>query len=110
MTGEKETTALCTSVGADAGQPNQNLCEDTLTDILADYNKFFQEINDPSYLATVSMRELYEASYESKPPLIDGLLYPGTYLLVGAPKRARASWLRRLPTISAPGHRFGIIR
>ena len=28
MTGEKETTVLNTSVGADAGQPNQNLCDD----------------------------------------------------------------------------------
>jgi len=90
MTGEKETTALCTSVGADAGQPNQNLCDDSLADSLEEYNRYFRQLNDPSYLATVSMRELYEASYESKPPLIDGLLYPGTYLLVGAPKLGKS--------------------
>ena len=78
MTEEKETTVLNTSVGADAGQPNQNLCDDSLADSLEEYNRYFRQLNDPSYLPTVSMRELYETAYESKPPLIDGLLYPGT--------------------------------
>ena len=32
------------------------------------------------------MRELYENVYQSKPPVIDGLLYAGTYLFAGAPK------------------------
>ena len=32
------------------------------------------------------MAELYDSVYPSKPPLIDGLLYPGTYLFAGAPK------------------------
>ena len=86
MTEEKETTVLNTSVGADAGQPNQNLCDDSLADSLEEYNRYFRQLNDPSYLPTVSMRELYETAYESKLPLIDGLLFPGTYLLVGAPK------------------------
>ena len=90
MTEEKETTVLNTSVGADAGQPNQNLCDDSLADSLEEYNRYFRQLNDPSYLATVSMRELYETAYESKPPLIDGLLYPGTYLLVGAPKLGKS--------------------
>ena len=87
MTGKKETTALNASVGADAGQPNQNLCDDSLADSIEEYNRYFRQLNDASYLATVSMRELYETAFESKPPLIDGLLFPGTYLLVGAPAR-----------------------
>ena len=90
MTGEKETTALNASVGADAGQPNQNLCDDSLADSLEEYNRYFRQLNDPSYLATVSMRELYETAFESKPPLIDGLLFPGTYLLVGEPKLGKS--------------------
>ena len=90
MTEEKETTVLNTSVGADAGQPNQNLCDNSLADSLEEYNRFFRQLNDPSYLPTVSMRELYETAYESKPPLIDGLLFPGTYLLVGAPKLGKS--------------------
>ena len=32
------------------------------------------------------MNELYENVYQSRPPVIDGLLYPGTYLFAGAPK------------------------
>ena len=96
MTEEKETTVLNTSVGADAGQPNQNLCDDSLADSLEEYNRYFRQLNDPSYLPTVSMRELYETAYESKPPLIDGLLFPGTYLLVGAPKLGKSFLVAQL--------------
>ena len=42
--------------------------------------------NNSKALETVSMAELYDSVYPSKPPLIDGLLYPGTYLFAGAPK------------------------
>ena len=45
-----------------------------------------QRIYDPAYLPTVSMQDLYETVYPSRPPVIDGLLYAGTYLFVGAPK------------------------
>ncbi len=44
MTEEKETTALNASVGADAGQPNQNLCDDTLADSFEEYNRIFSPI------------------------------------------------------------------
>ena len=37
-------------------------------------------------LQTVSMRELYENVYPGKKLVIDGLLFGGTYLFVGAPK------------------------
>ena len=85
-----ETTVLNTSVCADAGQPNQNPYDGSLSDSLEELNKYFNQINDPAYLPTLTMRELYESAYESKPPLIDGLLYQGTYLLVGAPKRGKS--------------------
>ena len=41
---------------------------------------------DPHYLHTVSMTELYQTSYKSRPPIIGGLLYGGAYILAGAPK------------------------
>ena len=41
---------------------------------------------DESYLHTVSMTELFDSAYQSKPPIIDGLLYRGTYLFAGSPK------------------------
>ena len=42
--------------------------------------------SDPAYLPTLTMNQLYENVYDSKQPIIDHLLYPGTYLFVGAPK------------------------
>jgi len=51
---------------------------------------------DPSYLKTVTMTELYNTVFQSKPPLIDGLLYPGTYLFVGAPKLGKSFLMAQL--------------
>ena len=43
-------------------------------------------MTDPYYLHTISMTELYQTAYQSRPPIIDGLLYAGAYILAGAPK------------------------
>ena len=43
-------------------------------------------MSHPHYLHTVSMTELYQTPYKSRPPIIDGLLYGGAYILAGAPK------------------------
>mgnify|MGYP000755914302 FL=1 len=43
-------------------------------------------MTDPHYLHTISMTELYQTAYQSRPPIIDGLLYAGAYILAGAPK------------------------
>lgn len=51
---------------------------------------------EPSYLKTISMSELYDAVYQSKPPLIDGLLYPGTYIFAGAPKLGKSFLMAQL--------------
>lgn len=51
---------------------------------------------DPSYLKTMSMTELYDTVFQSRPPLIDGLLYPGTYLFVGAPKLGKSFLMAQL--------------
>jgi RecA-family ATPase len=51
---------------------------------------------EPSYLQTVSMNELYDTVYERRPALIDGLLYPGTYLFVGAPKLGKSFFMAQL--------------
>jgi hypothetical protein len=90
-------TALSTSVGADDGQSLNAISNNSITNEDADFNSF-EEIQrkmmrmlDPRYLHTVSMTELYDTVYRSRPPLIDGLLYPGTYLFVVLPSSARAS-------------------
>ena len=51
---------------------------------------------DPSYLKTVSMTELYDTVFQSKPPIIDGLLYPGTYIFAGAPKLGKSFLMAQL--------------
>ena len=51
---------------------------------------------DPSYLKTISMTELYDTVFQSKSPLIDGLLFPGTYLFVGAPKLGKSFLMAQL--------------
>ena len=43
-------------------------------------------MTDPQYLHTVSMTELYQTTYRSRPPIIEGLLHAGAYILAGAPK------------------------
>ena len=36
------------------------------------------------------MSELYDTVYQSKPPLIEGLLYPGVYIFAGSPKLGKS--------------------
>lgn len=93
---QKKTTAPYPSVGADE---EQSLKKFTKLSIATEptenkspepsFNEMFrkmQRIYDPAYLPTVSMQDLYETVYPSRPPIMDGLLYAGTYLFVGAPK------------------------
>ena len=91
MKGTKEMTARNPSVGAESGQPIQK----TTLSISEDDSEFkekmrrlqlVQRMSDPNYLPTITMNELYENVYQSRPPVIDGLLRTGTYLMAGAPK------------------------
>lgn len=42
------------------------------------------------------MNDLYENVYQSRPPVIDGLLYTGAYLFVGAPKVGKSFLMAQL--------------
>ena len=97
---KKKTTAPDTSVGADDGQPLHNSTENSICAFEEEINGDFQNsaesldeiyrrmqrLTDPHYLHTISMTELYQTAYQSRPPIIDGLLYAGAYILAGAPK------------------------
>ena len=90
---EKENAAPSASVGADAGQQFLNKYDNNIPDAGAESNENFDELKkklrrmqDPAYLPTVTMTELYDTVYESKPPVIDGLFQNGTYIFAGAPK------------------------
>ena len=106
----KEKTALTSSVGADERQSIQ-LCNaeiiptetveinDPDENSQEDFEKIcrqMQRMSDPAYLHTVTMNELYETVYQSRPPVIDGLLYSGTYLFAGAPKVGKSFFMAQL--------------
>ena len=97
---QEKTTVPIPSVGADGEQPILNNSTGIITTDLPEINSQFSEpeenfediqrqldrMMNPAYLHTVTLNELYETTYPSRPPIIDGLLYPGTYLFAGAPK------------------------
>lgn len=103
---QEKTTALYPPVGADGGQPlskepSQSIAEDTAeyktqADDLEEIMQQIRRASDPAYLPTVSMNDLYEQVFPGRPPVIDGLLYAGTYLFVGAPKVGKSFLMAQL--------------
>ena len=96
MTNQKETTAFGSSVGADERQPIQkctdnsiSACNENIKDFGEMQKELLRELS-PSSLKTITMSELYDTVYDSKPPLIDGLLYPGAYIFAGSPKLGKS--------------------
>lgn len=55
-----------------------------------------RQYNSPGYMRTFSMSDLYENVYDSRPPIVDGLLYSRTYLFVGAPKVGKSFFMAQL--------------
>ena len=102
MIDKKEMTAPNVSVGADTEQPSQKSTANIITTKDENFKSFEEtqremiRMMDPSYLKTISMTELYDTVYQSKPPLIDGLLYPGTYIFAGAPKLGKSFLMAQL--------------
>lgn len=96
MNEAKEKAVPIPSVGADGEQPSQISTENSISEAATEnktQERSFEEllremsrVTDPAYLPTISMNELYENVYQSRPPVIEGLLYPGTYLFAGSPK------------------------
>ena len=83
-----KTTGLSIAEDLTENNPPEQTLEEKL--------RLMQRMSDPAYLHTVSMSELYENVYQSRPPVIDGLLYSGTYLFVGAPKVGKSFFMAQL--------------
>lgn len=105
MAFEEKATALIPSVGADGGQPIWINTNQSIADASAEINENFvfgevarqmRQYNSPGYMRTFSMSDLYENVYDSRPPIVDGLLYSGTYLFVGAPKVGKSFFMAQL--------------
>ena len=104
--GKEKTTAPYPPVGADGGQPlsqkpNQSIAEEQAEHKPQerDFREILRQIdrvNDPAYLPSLSMNELYDHVFPGKPPVVEGLLYPGVYLFVGAPKVGKSFLMAQL--------------
>lgn len=102
MSNKKEMTASIVSVPADTEQSSQIFNNYSIPEKENNINPIEEmqremlKMLDPSYLKTISMAELYDTVFQSKSPLIDGLLYLGTYLFVGAPKLGKSFLMAQL--------------
>ena len=107
MTAKEKMTAPIASVGADVEQPSSNkLTNQSIADLPGKGN--LQATNNAENAAksankkntddleTVSMMELYDTAYPPKLPIIDGLLYNGTYLFVGSPKIGKSFFMAQI--------------
>ena len=113
MTETKKTTAPVLSVGADREQPiiknhNEIIANETAQINLQASEKLsagqlsghmaanIPEKSGSDGLQTVSMTELYDTVYPPRTPVVDGFLYGGTYLFVGAPKVGKSFFMGQL--------------
>lgn len=104
MTAKEKMTAPIASVGADVEQPLENLkTNQSIADLpgkgnLQATNNVENTANkrNPDELETVSMMELYDTVYPPKLPIVDGLLYNGTYLFVGSPKIGKSFFMAQI--------------
>ena len=90
-------TVQTPSVGADGEQPTTNIInsitpeleeiksKDRKDRLILLGHKLNQE-SSKNFLPTVNLDELFESVYRSKPAIVENLIYPGTYILAGAPK------------------------
>ena len=101
MTGKRKTTASVSSVGADGKQPNlkndtEIIANETAKNNLQATNNCKSPEKSGCSLQTVSMTELYDTLYPPRSPVVDGFLYGGTYLFVGAPKVGKSFFMGQL--------------
>ena len=92
-------TAPVSSVGADGVQPNVKNHNEIIANSQEQINQ--QATKNPEKsgndgLHTMSMPELYDTVFVPRVPIVDGFLYGGTYLFVGAPKVGKSFFMAQL--------------
>lgn len=104
---EKEAVPV-SSVGADGKQPLLKKTMKSIADLPQKGNLqatnsvgIYVEnqkgtANKTEELQAISMAELYDNVYPPKIPIVDGLIYAGTYLFVGAPKVGKSFFMAQL--------------
>lgn len=99
MIEKMKTTAPVSSVGADGVQPNVKNHNEIIANSQEQINQ--QAIKNPEKsgdggLHIMSMPELYDTVFVPRVPIVDGFLYGGTYLFVGAPKVGKSFFMAQL--------------
>lgn len=97
--GKMKTTAPVSSVGADGAQPNVKNYNEIIANSQEQINQ--QATKNPEKsgnggLHTMSMPELYDTVFVPRIPIVDGFLYGGIYLFVGAPKVGKSFFMAQL--------------
>lgn len=101
---EKQTVS-CSSVGADVKQPiitDNNIIPESMRQVQQKNSGNRTKSNSmvghsaPHALKVKSMTELYDTVYPPSKPVVEGLLYNGTYLFVGAPKVGKSFFMSQL--------------
>ena len=103
MTATKKAAVPDSSIGVDVEQPLPNNNNEIITDPKMQINQ--QATNSVAVnvvtagendLKTISMEELYDTAYPPRVPIVDGLIFNGTYLFVGAPKVGKSFFMAQL--------------
>lgn len=99
----KKAAVPDSSIGVDVEQPLPNNNNEIITDSKMQINQ--QATNNvianvvtggENDLKTISMEELYDTAYPPRVPIVEGLIFSGTYLFVGAPKVGKSFFMAQL--------------
>lgn len=103
MTVIKKAAVPDSSIGVDVEQPLPYKDNEIITDSKQQFNQ--QATNNltvnvttagENNLRTISMEELYDTAYPPRVPIVEGLIFNGTYLFVGAPKVGKSFFMAQL--------------
>ena len=102
---ELEKSASDSSVGADEKRTSENEFKQIIANENGPGNGESANNSSPvpvssvdisNQLQTVSLTELYDTVYPPRTVIVDGFLYGGTYLFVGAPKTGKSFFMAQL--------------
>lgn len=103
MTATNKAAVPDSSIGVDVEQPLPYKDNEIITDSKEQFNQ--QATNNLTVnvtpagendLRTISMEELYDTAYPPRVPIVEGLIFNGTYLFVGAPKVGKSFFMAQL--------------
>ncbi len=103
MTAKEKATVPNPSVGAEGEQPLVKNTTNIITNLEMQNNlqatksvEKYPVNAGQDVLETITMEEMYDTVYPPKIPIVDGLIYNGTYLFVGAPKVGKSFFMAQL--------------